>query len=261
MHRNAAIKIVWVLAGVLLVSGCVSRSEIKRMMDQLDYLESSNQKLERQAALSDSLLRVQEQEMERLKAGFNATNRDLLARLDNLDGKVSDMGEWLSQITKRVERPMPKPVIPPIPPVDTTSPGAADTTKPSGTTVDPNQLYDTAFRDFRKQNYDLAVSGFTEFLEMFPTSAKAADAQYWLAESCNKKGNYAKAIEEFTKVTFTYPQSDKAPTALFKIGLAWEAQNQPAEAQKAYQQLVSQYPNSEAARFARDKLPAPKKSR
>ncbi len=254
---------IWILAGALCLSGCVSRSEIKRMMEQLDYLEASNQKLEKQTAATDSLLRAQQQELERVKAGFNATNRDLFTRLDNLEGKINDLSEWLSQITKRVEKPTPRqPVIPPVPPPgDTTSHTPVDTATASAPTVDPNQLYDTAFRDFRRQNYDLAISGFTEFLEMFPTSVKAADAQFWLAESHNKKRNHPKAIEEFTKVAATYPQSDKAPTALFKIGLAWEAQNQPAEAQKAYQQLVAQYPNSEAARFARDKLPAPRKNR
>ena len=48
------------LLGVcLLLSGCVSRKEIVRFQEQLDYLEESNHHLEKDVASLDSLLKAQ----------------------------------------------------------------------------------------------------------------------------------------------------------------------------------------------------------
>lgn len=246
---------------LLVICGCFSRSEIVRMKGQLDYLESSNQRLEAQLTALDSLYRSQLAEIQKMRAGINNSNRDLASRLEELNSKVSDQADRLSLLTQKVEKPQPRSVVAPR---DTTIiidtgqvpvlPTEHDTVRPSGPEINAQELYDNAYKDYRRQNYDLAIAGFQEYLDYFPTSATAPDAQYWLAECYNKKQDYSKAIEEFSKVVDRFPKSLKSPQALYKIGLAWETQGNTEEARKAYQDLVTRYPASDAAKFAKEKL-------
>lgn len=137
--------------------------------------------------------------------------------------------------------------------------GEAATVKAGSTTAavpagDPNQMYQAAYLDYTKGNYDLAVSGFREYLKSFPDAEFAGNAQYWVGESLYSLGKYAEAVAEFEKVIKSYPASSKVPGAMLKIGYCFDALKKPKEAKAAYGELIKKYPASEAAKLAEERL-------
>jgi tol-pal system protein YbgF len=141
----------------------------------------------------------------------------------------------------------------PVPPGG--QPGAA----PAGSGAPPpapRELYSQAYADYARGNYDLAVSGFEEYLRTYPNTEFSDNAQYWIGECLYGKQKYAEAIESWNTLFRDFPSSDKLPDARFKKGLALERLGRRSQALVEYRYVVDRYPNSEAGRKAREKLNA-----
>ncbi len=119
---------------------------------------------------------------------------------------------------------------------------------------DPLQLYQAAYLDYTKGNYELALMGFKDYLSSFPDGEFAGNAQYWIGESLYSLGQYKEALIEFEKVLGSYPDSPKAPGAMLKKGFCFEALGRADDAKAAYEKVIGAYPSSEAARLAAEKL-------
>lgn len=119
---------------------------------------------------------------------------------------------------------------------------------------DPLQLYQSAYLDYTKGNYELAMMGFKDYLSSFPDGEFAGNSQYWIGESLYSLGHYSEALIEFERVLEKYPQSPKAPGALLKEGLSFEALGKGDAAKAAYAELVKKYPSSDAAKLATEKM-------
>jgi len=127
--------------------------------------------------------------------------------------------------------------------------GAANSARP-----DPEALYNTAYADFSKGNYALAISGFEEYYEKFPGTALADNALYWIGECHFSQGDFPEAIRSFDRLLEAYPDSDKAAASNLKKGLAYLEQNEIGQAIVQLRYVVSEYPGSDEAKIARDKL-------
>ncbi len=139
---------------------------------------------------------------------------------------------------------------------------------PTSGSVQPQDLYQTAYIDFSKGSYPLAIAGFREFLRRFPDHELAGNAQYWVGEAyfsqARSEANAGQAeraakslegaIQEFRKVIANYPRGDKAPTALYKEALALIELKQPALAQARLQYLIDNFPQAEETPLAREQL-------
>jgi tol-pal system protein YbgF len=132
--------------------------------------------------------------------------------------------------------------------------GQAAATKAATPPGDPTQMYQAAYLDYTKGNYDMAIQGFREFLKAFPDAEFSGNAQYWVGESLYSLGKYEDALAEFDKVVASYPASNKVPGAMLKEGFCYDALKRPKEAKEAYQSLMKKYPDSEAAKLAGDRL-------
>jgi tol-pal system protein YbgF len=119
---------------------------------------------------------------------------------------------------------------------------------------DPNQMYTSAYQEYTKGNYDLALAGFQEYLRNFPDGEYAGNAQYWVGESLYSLGKFQDALKEFDALLAKYPVSSKVPGAMLKRGLCYESLRKPADARKAYDGLIAKYPESEAAKVAQDRI-------
>ncbi len=84
-------------------------------------------------------------------------------------------------------------------------------------------IYNRALNEYNQKNYNSAISEFSDFLALYPTSKFAPNCQYWLAESYYSKDNKAAALQEFKKVVKNYPNSDKAKDAQIKIDMILNA--------------------------------------
>ena len=145
---------------------------------------------------------------------------------------------------------------------------AAAPQRPPAASLQPQDIYQTAYIDFSKGSYSLAIAGFREFLRRYPDHELAGSAQYWIGEaylslargfSDSGQGDKStesleQAVQEFKKVLANYPRADKVPTALYKEALALIDLKQPAQAQARLQYLVDNFPRSEETNLARERL-------
>ncbi|MEW6378849.1 MAG: tol-pal system protein YbgF [bacterium] len=120
--------------------------------------------------------------------------------------------------------------------------------------TDEKGTYEEAHQAFVQQDWPAAQSKFLAFLDHFPKSKLADNAQFWIAESFFNQKNYEKAILEYEKVIQNYPKGDKLTAALLKQALSFHAIGRIKEAKILLKQVIKKAPDSEQARIAEKKL-------
>lgn len=105
-----------------------------------------------------------------------------------------------------------------------------------------------------QRRYEEAIQAFRAFLEKYPNSKLADNAQYWLAEASYVTQDNATAMAEFQKVVDKYPNSTKVPGALLKIGYLQHANGQIDAARQTLSKVVNDYATTSAASMARQRL-------
>jgi tol-pal system protein YbgF len=116
--------------------------------------------------------------------------------------------------------------------------------------VSSDKLYQFAYMDYTRGNFDLAIMGFRQYLEKYPAGVLADNSQYWIGECFFSQNKHVQAIEEFKKVIANYTKSLKNPPAKLKIALAFELLDKKEEALKLLAEVIDQYPDSDEAKAA-----------
>ena len=116
------------------------------------------------------------------------------------------------------------------------------------------QAYETAFQSLKELRYADAAEDFGSFMQSYPQSEYADNAQYWLGESYYVTRNYELALEAFTGLMNNFPQSLKQPDSLLKIGYTHYELKQWDLARAALTQVQEQYPGTTVARLAENRL-------
>lgn len=114
--------------------------------------------------------------------------------------------------------------------------------------------YQTAYADFLRGEFNLALTGFRDFVHNFPQTEKADDAQYYIGECLYNLGDYEAAVEEYDVLILRYEESQYKISATYKKALSFFESNQPAQGVILLQQLIRRYPEANEARLARQKL-------
>jgi tol-pal system protein YbgF len=164
----------------------------------------------------------------------------------------------LTELRGRIEEQARQPV----PTLDTTragagagAPGPGVPVGPSGNPAGPgpDQMYDLSLQQFRRGSLATARLGFREFLRVFPTNERAADALFYVGETFGGE-NADSAAAVYQQVVKSHPNSPRAPAALYKLGLLAERRGDKAAARTYYARVIAGYPRSDEANLARDKL-------
>ncbi len=120
--------------------------------------------------------------------------------------------------------------------------------------ISPQKMFDNAYSDYTAGHYDIAILGFTTFINTFPRHDKADDAQLNIGQSLYGGGQYREAGEAFQKVIANYPQSDSVPVAYYKLGMTLEAMKQTDAARKAFETVIQKYPTAYEAILAKQRI-------
>ncbi|MGC8916298.1 MAG: tol-pal system protein YbgF [Thermoanaerobaculum sp.] len=241
-----------VLAAAMAASGCVSSGDIELLHREItdvgkrvDDLARASSGKEDVAALSRNVsqqtsqllksnadiqqeIRALREQMETLQAALESTNQ----RLGQLSQELAAAREKLQTVGSTTATPQP----------------AAP--QPS----EPAQLYNSAYEDYMRGNFDLAIQGFSEYLRRYPDTELADNALYWIGECYYSKKDYDKAIETFTQLLNTYKTSDKGAAALLKKGFAYLEKGDKSQAVINLQYVVFEYPASPEASLAKERL-------
>jgi tol-pal system protein YbgF len=127
---------------------------------------------------------------------------------------------------------------------------------PVGMELEPEErdLYDGAYIDFARGEYEMALSGFEAFVERFPASSLADNATYWMGECHGALERWEDALAQYRLLRDRYPEGDKVKSSLLKEGMTLLELRRAAEGEAVMMELLQRFPHSEEARLAREKL-------
>lgn len=121
--------------------------------------------------------------------------------------------------------------------------------------VDPNEQrsYDAAYKQFTSGDYKAAATALQEFVQRYPGSSYAPNAQYALGNAYFAQRDCKSAIQAQLVVLKNYPDSPRAPDAMLNMA-SCQMDLKDKAAKKTLQDLVKQYPDSPAAETAAQRL-------
>jgi len=143
-----------------------------------------------------------------------------------------------------------------IPVANTTAPGPSlpPASLSSTDQAAVQRAYDTAYSNYRINDYQGAIRGFDGFLKTYPKHQLASNAQYWIGESYFQLRDYRAAIEAQRRLLGTYPDSVKVPDAMLIIGTAESTLGDSTAAKRTFEDLIARYPATESAEKAKGRL-------
>ena len=252
------------IALAFLLASCATSSDVQKLQSQINELQEQLAQAKRTAAGKEEVQavnqRIADQTQQLLKS--NAT---LVAKVDQIEDKMNNTQGSIEQTNFRLDRMAQqmtqaqhdidelKRAPQPAAPTPAPQPAVTEVNVPAAS-ENPMEVYQAAYRDYQRGNYDLALSGFRDFLAKYPNSELSANAEYWIGESLYSQKKYSESIEQFNGVVNRYPKSDKAPAALLKKGYAYLAMNDRPRAIVQFQYVVHEYPNSRESALAKDRL-------
>jgi tol-pal system protein YbgF len=281
--------VLLVVVPVLLAAGQdKSKKAYELMYDDIQQLKLQVQRLEKKAdAAADDLKSVREvlrdltAQFKSFQTGQARSDENLKNLPAQLQVFLEKFGQLESQIQKISEDLIDiksKPAVEA--PADTTKPGektpadkkpAPNKKEPSPkekppprgapvqTNLSPQDVYKTAYADYQKGTYDLAIDGFQTFVEQFPTNPLADDALYMIGECYYSQKKFALAIEQFDELIVNYSDSgklasNKLAASYLKKGYCLAELKRKDEAIAVLRFLVSRYPLDEEAKSAQQKI-------
>lgn len=228
------------LALALPLAGCVA-PQLALIQSGLDSLRTQVDTLQVRDSVSYRLLGDLRSEMSEQRdillssrASSGSTTQELFEQMGRLEGKLDEVMGRFNQVQQRAAQ----------------TPAA-----PAG--PDPNQLYEQAAQDLTQGRYPLALQGFREYVQRFPSTDLADNAQYGVGECLFAQAQFDSAAIEYERIVSDYAEGDRVPAGLWKLALCHEKLGQAVQARKVLADLVKRFPLSGEAQLARDRLAKP----
>ena len=274
---------IWARAAAALgltvaASGCIMPDQLAQFQKDVTDVQTSLATVSKSQAELSKRIAALESQTDADDTVKRSEIADLKARLDTIVRQTTATSEKVDQVNARVDRLsldveaardlsrrqlLQPPAAGGGPDGDAAAAavGAAAATRPAGAAAGgsaqtPSALYATAYADFSKGNYPLAISGFEEYAERYPDTELADNARYWIGECNFSQGSYRAAIDAFDAMLEKYPKSDKAAAANLKKALAFVQLNQIGQGIEQLRFVTSTYPGTDEARIAADRLQA-----
>jgi len=126
--------------------------------------------------------------------------------------------------------------------------------KPADDPSKEGQEYEAALNQFKAGKYKEAAAGFGAYVQKYPDSSLAPNAQYWLGNAWYAQRDCKRAIEAQSQVTTRYADSPKAPDAWLAIATCQQEMGNPTGARRSLESVLAKYPSAPAADTARERL-------
>lgn len=157
-------------------------------------------------------------------------------RITATNSRMERLSEQFAQLKKLIED------IPKAPTFTQLTPGNAE------------QLFAAAYSDYSRGNFDLAASEFKQYVETYPSSELADNAQYWIGEILYAQKKLPEAVVEFEKVKAINPNGDKTTVALYKRGLILLEMDKKDDAVAQFLTIFKEYPKTKEGELATQQL-------
>ncbi len=122
--------------------------------------------------------------------------------------------------------------------------------------VSADTLYNNAQRDRLGGKLDLALQEFQQYLQYYPQTDLAPNAQYYIAEIHFSQGDLESALKEFDLVLEKYPDNSKTPDALYMKGQTLVKLGRRTSGGQEFQELIKRFPTHDLSKKACGQLQA-----
>ncbi len=243
--------LVLFLGFVFLLSGRVLpvKKDTKLLLDEIQKLSQRIQTLTEDVTAVKKQLRIMEDKLNALsrsQADDTQNRENVVLGLQFLKEEINELKNKTAEVIDRLKSAPP--AIP--------SPGGAsgaEDVENSGI-QSPENTYYTAYSDYMKKNYELAIQGFQQFLNLFSQNALADNSLYWIGECHYSQKQYEDAVNTFSRLIESYPDGDKIAAGTLKKGFALIEMGRESEGISVLKQLITQFPLSEEASLAQQKI-------
>lgn len=110
-----------------------------------------------------------------------------------------------------------------------------------------SEAYQAAYGHVLSGDYSLAEQEFQSYITQYPSSAKIADANFWLGEALYSQGKYNESAKTFLNAHQTYGKSPKAAEMLLKLGMSLAALDNRDTACATLREVSKRYPKASRA--------------
>ncbi len=250
------------LAALALAATACGSSQLDSMEQQLADIQRQVLQIQKQGSSKEEVAGLQTQAAEqgrnllKAQADIQLELQSLSSLIEQLEGKLEDTNYRLAQLSQQIAATNQQ--IKGLRPGDASpAPGGATGGPVPGNgnaAADPETLYRTAYNDYLRGNYDLAILGFRQYIESFGSTDLADNASYWIGESYYRQKRFQDAIREFDNVVNQYPNSDKVASALLRKGYAYLELGEQSKGVVQLQNVIRKFPRSDEANLARQQL-------
>ena len=233
-----------------------ANKDIERLAIQIATLQGQVAEIQRASEESRAEMRRLTELVAEQNALLKKSAADRRQQDETIAASFKDLNDRLAELAEVIEGLKAQGAASALPPpVDPAAAGATATPgAPPPTAAAPRELYSQAYADYARGNFDLAIQGFSEYLQAYPGTDFTDNAQYWIGECLYGKKMYAEAIDAWNVLFKDFPSSDKLPDGRVKKGMALERLGRKSQALVEYRYVVDRFPNSQAARIARERL-------
>src|SRR3954465_10496030 len=263
------------LAAAIVLAAAPARAankEHQQLMADLRILQEQSQQLQNLlGTLNDAIKAVNtrlDQQAETTRKAFadqklvidNLTNdvRVIREKLDDNNVRIGSLTQEVDSLRQSLQQAATRPS-PTAEPDGAAAGGGAASTGGTGAApapvppvgVSPKQLFESAQSDYYAGSYELAVSGFTDYIKSFPKSDQADDAQVLICSAYLTDGKYDKAVEACAVAIRTYPPGDRIVEAYYRKGVALQALKDADGARDAYERAIKGDPAGENGTIGR----------
>ncbi|MBB5572850.1 MULTISPECIES: tol-pal system protein YbgF [Rhizobium] len=127
------------------------------------------------------------------------------------------------------------------------APAAGSGTQTASLGGSEGDQYKSAYGHVLSGDYSVAEQEFRQYIDSYPNSARAADANFWLGEALYSQGKYNDAAKTFLNAHQKYSTSEKAPEMLLKLGMSLAALDNKDTACATLREVTKRYPKASKA--------------
>jgi len=175
--------------------------------------------------------------------------RDLNETLFSLEALAQRVANLESGIRRQYDQPGEG-----VPAAEVVGEEGAGAESSDGSLSTEQVLYNASKDSFDQGRYEEGMEGFREFLDRYPKSELADNAQYWIGECYMALKKYDQAIAAYEDVKKRYPEGNKVPDAMLKQAMAFLEKGDETSTRILLKRIVSAFPESDQARVAEQRL-------
>ncbi len=255
-YRRMAISLLFLIMAVLLITGCATKQDVLQVSEKVTQVRNDQKLIKTRLDHLDSLITTGEQQDNRLRVSLQSSVESLTEQLTQMQNQIEDLQQLIFRISQRAGDNTAQPLAQTAPEDTATQETPPDTAATAAPSVDCRRLWDNAFKDMYRGQYDLAISGFSDYLQYCPEGDLSDNSQFWIAESYYEMKQYEKAVEEYNTLLSKYANSEKRATAYFKLGRSHEEMADTTRALEYFNVLKNEFPGSVEYEQVKDKIEA-----